>query len=344
MQALARKVAATPQGAPLKATVVNRANNVDQDIRQALPGIIGPDTSALSAATALKADKTDVGQALQPIFDAAPPVDATPVLQQIGQMLSKTAAGSPEQLALQRSLNMLAPPVDIGGGMTVRMPVTDAQTLNSAKQALDNLINYGGPTIGVTPGALASKNGALQTIRGGINDALRSQVPDYAGTMDKLSGLNRQIEGVGYGQDLLGTGKTAVHPSDATANIGGMTPEEQAAARSGVNAEIYRQAGAPANKTSLDVLNGELERRETRAALPSGRNRPADGIEEPRQSISIGRGANRRAASRRSAGGSNSGRCGMDSIRCGGASRASPGRCKRFQRVGAHGARHRRQE
>jgi hypothetical protein len=92
-------------------------------------------------------------------------------------------------------------------------------------------------------------------------------VPDYGDTMDALSGLARQVGGVEYGQDLLGTGKTAVHPNDATAKIGGMSPEEQAAARAGVNAEIYRQAGAPANKTSLDVLN---------ALLPSDAQRGAN--------------------------------------------------------------------
>jgi hypothetical protein len=258
MQALAQKVATTPEGAPIKTAVIDRANNVDRTISDALPGIIGPDQSALAAATNLKADRSAAGQALQPIFANAPQVDATPVLQQIGKMMSSLPSGSAEAAALQKSFNMLAPAVDIGGGQTIRIPVSDAETLDNAKRAIDGLINFGDPTIGVAPGALASKAGALKTVAGGINDALRSQVPGYGDTMDTLSGLARQVEGIQYGQNLLNTGKTAVHPSNAAANIGSMTPEELDAARTGVNSEIYRMSGSPANKTGLDALNAIL--------------------------------------------------------------------------------------
>ena len=258
MQALAQKVAATPEGAPIKTAVIDRANNVDRAISDALPGIIGPDQSALAAATALKADRLETGKALQPIFANAPQVDVSPVLQQIGQTMAKLPAGSAERAALQKSFNMLAPQIDVGGGQTMRIPVTDAQTLDNAKRAIDGLINFGDPTIGVAPGALASKNSSLKMAAGGINQALRDQVPGYGDTMDALSGLAKRVEGIEYGQSLLDTGKTAIHPSDSALKFGGMTPEELDAARAGVNSEIYRTAGAPANKTSLDALNTVL--------------------------------------------------------------------------------------
>jgi hypothetical protein len=282
MQALAQKTAATPQGALIKAAVIDRANNVDQDISQALPSIIGPDQSALAATVALKADRSSAGQALQPIFAKAPPVDVSPVFNQIDTMMATLPVGTPEQLALDRAHRMLvATPAQPGipatrtpvlgpQGQVIRYDttpavpyaptqlVTDAQTLNAAKQSLDNLINFGDPTIGVTPGALASREGSLRTVRGGINDALRSQVPGYGDTMDALSGLARQVEGIQYRQNLLNTGKTAIHPNDAALKFGGMTPEELDATRAGVNSEIYRLAGAPANKTGLDMLNATL--------------------------------------------------------------------------------------
>jgi hypothetical protein len=238
--------------------VAARANGVDRDISQALPGIIGPDQSALAAATAIKADRSEAGQALQPIFANAPRVDVTPVLQQIGQMMDKLPAGSAELAALQKSFNMLAPPTAVGGGQTMRVPVTDAQTLDNAKRAIDGLINFGDPTIGVAPGALASKNSSLKMAAGGINQALRDQVPGYGDTMDALSGLARQVEGIQYGRDLLNGGKTAIHPSDAAAKIGGLPSEERDAVRTGVNSEIYRMAGAPAKGTALDALNAVL--------------------------------------------------------------------------------------
>lgn len=113
--------------------------------------------------------------------------------------------------------------------------MTDAQTLHAAKQSIDNLINFGDPTIGVTPGALASKEGSLKTVRGGINQALRDQVPGYGDTMDELAGINRQIEALQYGQGLLNTGKTAIHPGDSAVHINAFPNNEASVLQSGVN-------------------------------------------------------------------------------------------------------------
>jgi hypothetical protein len=153
---------------------------------------------------------------------------------------------------------MLAPQTDIGGGQTMRVPVADAQTLDNAKRAIDGLINFGDSTIGLAPGAFASKNSSPKMTAGGINQALRSQVPGYGNTMDALSGLARQVEGIQYGRDLLNTGRSAIHPSDAAAKINELRSEERDAMRTGVNSEIYRMAGAPANGTALDALNAVL--------------------------------------------------------------------------------------
>jgi hypothetical protein len=288
MRQLAQKVASTPEGAPLKAAVIDRANNVDQSISQALLGIIGPDQSALAAALEMKDTKAMESAALPPIFARAPPVDVSPVVNQIDQMQARLPAGTPEQLALARAQRMLIDtpaqtaqpgvpatrtPVFGPQGQVIRYDttpgtpgtagtptqlVTDAQTLHAAKQSIDNLINFGDPTIGVTPGALASKDGALSQVRGGINQALRGQVPGYGGTMDELASINRQIEALQYGQGLLNTGKTAIHPEISDVHINALPNNEASVLQSGVNSEIYRMAGTPANKTGLDTLNAIL--------------------------------------------------------------------------------------
>jgi hypothetical protein len=76
--------------------------------------------------------------------------------------------------------------------------------------------------------------------------------------MDALSSINRQIEGVQYGASALGTGAKAIAPADFQGKYAALPPGEQNATRAGMNAEIYRAAGAPANKTSLDELNALL--------------------------------------------------------------------------------------
>jgi len=286
MQQLAQKVASTPEGAPLKAAVINRANNFDRTVSDALPGIIGPDQSALAAEAALQARRTAEGAALQPIFDNAratgKAVDVSPVMTRIDQMMTGLPNGAPEQLALAKAQRILTDTPAVPGTPAVRTPVlgpqgqviryditpgvpavpaklvSDPETLAAAKSVIDDIINYGDPAIGVGPGVLSSKDGALSQVRGGIDAVLRGQVPGYGGTMDVLSGLHRQSEGLDYGQSLLNTGKTAINPADPASALRAMPPEEQNAARSGVTSEIYRQAGAPANKTSLDMLNALL--------------------------------------------------------------------------------------
>lgn len=127
-------------------------------------------------------------------------------------------------------------------------PITDAAKLQSAKMALDNLIKFGDPTIGVTPGALAAKTGALKTVAGGINDSLRAQTPGYAGTMDALASLNRQMEALQYGRGLLGGGsKSAINPADFAAHIAALPADEATALRAGLNSSIYQDIGVKGN-------------------------------------------------------------------------------------------------
>lgn len=222
MLQLAKDMGSTPQGAPIRTAVTARNNSFDRDVSQALPGIIGPDQSALAASTALKAERGAAGRPLQSIFADAPPImGTTDTLNEIGARLAKLPSGTPEAQALLKVYNYLAPETDIGGGRTMRIAVTDAETLSNAKRAIDGMINFGDPTIGLQPGALASKESSLKMAAGGINQALRDQVPDYGRTMDALASLARQNEGIQYGQRIFDTGKNAVHPDDAALKLSG---------------------------------------------------------------------------------------------------------------------------
>jgi hypothetical protein len=274
MLGLARAIGTQPgAGQPIVTNALTeRMRGIDSDIANALPGIIGPDQSALGAALEMKATKSAEAAALPSILGNAGPVDTTPILARIDQIAQHLAPGLPEAQAVAKVRNSLidAPaqpgtpsvrtPVLGPQGQVIRyeltpgtpavpeQPITDASVLNNAKGAISNMVERGDPTIGVQPGALASKEGSLKTITGGVNNALREQVPGYGDKMDQLASINRQIEALQYGRDkLLAGGNNAIHPDDSGAHIAALPNEEASVLQSGVNSRLYQDIGTKSN-------------------------------------------------------------------------------------------------
>jgi hypothetical protein len=206
---------------------------------------IGPAQSPLQASQALQAQRSQIHGQLPQIFAAAPPVDTTGVLSQIGQGLNK--AVGPEAAVLSRARDYLMRDDVDAAGNPIRVPVTDAETLQNAKMALDTLIDRGDPTLGVVPGAISKSQGAIADVRRQLNGALRGQVPGYSDVMDQSSALAKQMEAIESGNSLLGSGQNAVSPADLNAQMQGMAPEQIQGLRTGVRAAIDRTVGTKAN-------------------------------------------------------------------------------------------------
>lgn len=165
--------------------------------------------------------------------------------EQQGKPNSRPAA--PQSVPASAYADMLAPKSQI-------VAVDHAPTLHNAKTALDNTIRYGNPGLGIDKSAVASAQGAFKQARGGVNAALREQVPGYAGTMDQLSALNRQRQAVQSGTEALGAGKQAIRPDDFAQQWAAMSPEEQQAFRVGMRGNVDQALGTRAN--DLVALKG----------------------------------------------------------------------------------------
>ncbi len=210
----------------------DRALTAPDRIQTDLGATVGPDVEPVGATKALKAQKAVEGAPLQQIFASAPPVDTTQVLSFIAQKMGKTVG--PERAALERIKSFLMRQTPNG----VKR-ITDAETLQSAKESIDTLIREGDPTLGIAKGALNKAEGAAKTSYSMLNQALRDQVPDYGDVMDKLASLNRQIGQIETGAE----GVKTLHPDLLTSEWTGLPVEEQAAKRLGVTSDVYKKVG-----------------------------------------------------------------------------------------------------
>lgn len=220
-----------------------------------LNAALGPAQSPQAVTNGIAAQRTAIHAPLDQIFASAPPVDTSNALAMIGQRLN-TARG-PEQAVLAKARDYLMQDGQDAAGNPIRVPVTDAQTLQNAKMAIDTLIDRGDPSLGVPAGAVSKAQGSIGAVRGALNGALRQQVPGYANVMDQSSALAGGADAIDTGNSILASGQNAVHPADLNAQMQTMTPQQLAGLRIGARGAIDRTVGTKAN--DLVALRNALQ-------------------------------------------------------------------------------------
>lgn len=195
------------------------------------------------------ARRAATGPRYESVLAEGPQVDTSSALAEIGQRLN-TAAGA-EKKALLRARELLTEEAD--NGIVLR---SDPRYLHNAKGALDDLIAYGDPTIGVPPGSVSREDGALRGVRRKLNEALEGQVPGYADLNKTYSTASRASEALESGKKVLGGGDAAIHPQDFADDLARRPIEQQAALRAGVRADLDRAVGNSAN--DLQALRREM--------------------------------------------------------------------------------------
>lgn len=236
-----REAIVNPLEARNAATNERLAAGLDDALGEApVPSQIEAQFAARRAAT---------GPGYEDALSNGPQVDTSGALAEIGQRLN-TAAGA-ERRALIRARELLTEEADSG-----IVPRSDPRYLHNAKGALDDLITYGDPTIGVPQGSISREDSALRSVRRKLNEALEAQVPDYASLNKTYSTAARASEALESGKKVLGGGDAALHPEDFAKDIARRPIEQQAALRAGVRADLDRAVGNSAN--DLQALRREF--------------------------------------------------------------------------------------
>lgn len=254
-----------------------RAARLAADTQAAL----GKAQDPLEVAQALKDARSTVGKLYTDVWEAAPPVNVSSVVQRIDELLDKAAKGSPQATALRYARDQLVaspakagaparrePIVDPNTGNVIRyrdVPATpptpekyemNAERLHDAKVALQNLVDFGNVQIGIQPGAIAKKEGAVKQVLGELQDVLKGSVPGYQSVNDTVARISRQIEGVELGTQALAGGKEAIWPERLKKLLEERGGERRQQITQGARGEIERAVGTSSNE--LSTLRKEL--------------------------------------------------------------------------------------
>lgn len=271
---------------PLAARAAGTNTRLAGDVNAA----VGPaPPSAQIASDAMAAQKEPFSTAVTQSLKSAPAVDISPILKTIDGI--QAADGTPLQSTLatiRRSLTQDAPATAVpplsanpsaqeyqawlaanAAPQASRIPVTDAQTLDRARQAIDGMLKYSPQGVGPLAGADATAQGIVGDLRKQLSTSLKTQVPGYAEPIGQLSSLNKQQQAILDGSKSLGGGQGAINPNDFSAGYGpaavgpvqpGMLPPRtplQQATNTGMRATIDQKLGTSPNDFS--ALKGMMQ-------------------------------------------------------------------------------------
>jgi hypothetical protein len=216
-----------------------------------------------------------------PLLQNAPPIDPSAIVQKIDSMLEtaqgKTASAlqrirsffveSEGTLGTKASVNEIRDP---NTGAVIRRehvpaqegkPVsykTDAQSLESARVEIDSLIHNGDKTLGIEPGELRGRKGAIGSIRNDLSSLLKDKISGYEKVMGKYADTYALIEANEIGQNLFAGGQKALRPDEVKLFM--KDPEQGSALRSSVRSLINNKLNGPAEEVmSLKRMLGGAE-------------------------------------------------------------------------------------
>lgn len=260
-------LAARPEGRArnlIEGTLEARDAGTNARVGRSLEDNLGPAPVPSEVEAQFAARRRAAGRIYQEATEAAGPVETRDALAVLGQRLN-TAEGA-ERAALLRARDMLLPPRGPGSSRFVQ---TDARNLHRAKEALDDLIQYGDPQLGIPRGAFSSADSSVFQVRRALNDVLEAQVPRYADANLMARTAHRASEALESGRNAL---RPDVHPADFARDFAAAPIEAQAAARLGVRADVDRVVGNQANDLQAvrSTLKGEGDWNRAKAATAFG--------------------------------------------------------------------------
>jgi hypothetical protein len=215
-----------------------------------------------------------------PLLKNAGPIDPSAIVQKIDSMLpnaqGKTAAAlqkirsffvenegttgtkasvreirDPNTGVLIRREHVAAQP---GNPVTYK---TDAQALEAARVEIDSLIHRGDQTLGIGPGELRGRKGAISSIREDLSSLLKKEIKGYKDVMGKYANTYALIEANEIGQNLFAGGEKAFRPDQVALFM--KDPAQAPALRMSVRSLINNKLNGPAEDVGAlkRMLGGE---------------------------------------------------------------------------------------
>lgn len=134
---------------------------------------------------------------------------------------------------------------------------TNAQALESARVEIDSLIHRGDQTLGIGPGELRGRKGAISSIREDLSGLLKKEIKGYKEVMGKYENAYALIEANEIGQNLFAGGEKALRPDQVALFM--KDPAQAPALRASVRSLINNKLNGPVEDVAVlkRMLGGE---------------------------------------------------------------------------------------
>ena len=284
-RAVARSIIEESPDSPAAKTITNLIRARDEAtpirVRDGVDSSIGRATvSEREADAAYKGYMGTLSGQESPLLKNAGPIDPSGIVQRIDSMLptaqGKTASalqkirsffveneGTPSTPASVREIK------DPNTGRVIRrehVPAqpgtpptykTNAQALESARVEIDSLIHRGDQTLGIAPGEMRGRKGAISSIREDLSGLLKKEIKGYKEVMGKYENAYALIEANEIGQNLFAGGEKALRPDQVALFM--KDPAQAPALRASVRSLINNKLNGPAEDVAVlkRMLGGE---------------------------------------------------------------------------------------
>ena len=134
---------------------------------------------------------------------------------------------------------------------------TDAQALEAARVEIDSLISKGDSQLGIAPGELRGRKGAISSVREDLSSLLKKEIKGYKEVMGKYADNYALIEANEIGQNLFAGGTKALRPEEVALFM--KDPAQGPALRMSVRSLINNKLNGPAEDVAVlkRMLGGE---------------------------------------------------------------------------------------
>jgi hypothetical protein len=284
-RALAKSIIDESPDSPAAKTITNLVRARDEAtptrVRDGVDSSIGRATvSEREADEAYKQYMASLSPQETALLNSAGPIDPSGIVQKIDSMLptaqGKTASalqkirsffveneGTPGTKASVREIK------DPNTGRVIRreyLPAqpgtpptykTNAQALESARLEIDSLLDKGDPTLGITPGELRGRKGAISSIRQDLSGLLKKEIKGYKDIMGDYGDTYALIEANKIGQNLFAGGEMALRPDQVALFM--KDPAQAPALRASVRSLINNKLNGPVEDVAVlkRMLGGE---------------------------------------------------------------------------------------
>jgi hypothetical protein len=253
----------SPAAKTILTTLEEREAQTIPRVREDMDKVIGPATvSEREAAESYRQYRSLLSDEESPLLRNAPPIDPTPVVAKIQEMILEADP------ATASTLRVLEKALTTTGGE--KAYAKTAQQLENLRSYTDGVINWGNKYF--KPGQLSGSDNAIYRIRNEISNLLKKNVDGYESVMARFQAAHNMDAANDVGQKILTAGSRDIRPEQVAQFLA--NPDTATPLRTSVRSLIENKLSRSADdvKALKSILGGEQDYNRRSLELIFGKN------------------------------------------------------------------------